>query len=231
MNLFVSYRRSDLKDFAGRLAARLNAAAGLSRVFIDIESIEGGAAFPEVLANAVGASNVCLVLIGPDWLVKNDAGVPRLFDEDDFVRQEVRSALTAPGRTIPVLVHGAVMPQDRDLPEDIRPLTILNGVEVRHATFERDVDHLLDVILQRKPPSSFQRYLRRHPVQAGLLRASFGLLTALALLLAGAIVLNAVTGLAVSDLFGGRYEPVIVILALVLGLGALLPAALGGRRA
>ncbi len=41
---------------------------GDGRVFRDIEGIEGGANFEEVLSETVGSADAVIVLIGPDWL-------------------------------------------------------------------------------------------------------------------------------------------------------------------
>ena len=48
--IFISYRRDDARGIAGRLMDSLSNYFGDGRVFRDIEGIEGGANFEEVLS-------------------------------------------------------------------------------------------------------------------------------------------------------------------------------------
>jgi hypothetical protein len=94
------------------------------QIFRDIEAIEAGADFIEVIDQAVGSCAILLVLIGPRWLGATDSkGNRRLEDPNDFVRLEITAALTRHGiKVIPVLVGGATMPAAEDLPGPIKPL-------------------------------------------------------------------------------------------------------------
>jgi hypothetical protein len=74
-----------------------------------------------------------LAVIGPNWLdVKDESGVRRLDNPDDFVTIEIAAALARDIRVIPVLVDNARMPKADKLPESIRPLVRRNAVEVRN---------------------------------------------------------------------------------------------------
>ena len=42
MNVFISYRRSDTQDLAGRIADRIRAVPEVDHVFIDVDGIEPG---------------------------------------------------------------------------------------------------------------------------------------------------------------------------------------------
>jgi hypothetical protein len=226
-NVFVSYRRADTRDFAGRLADRLRASPGIGEVFIDVGGIEPGADFPLRIERALADSEVCLVVMGADWV---GPGGPnrgaRIHDEGDFVRLEVRRALGGESRVLPILAHGARMPRPEELPEEIRALARINAVTIGHDSFDRDTAYLIDVILQRRKPSSLGAYLRRHPVQAALLRALAGFGMAGVTLVLGAAVLNAVTGKSLDQLLGGS-GPVLLVILLVLAAGALVPSAIG----
>src|ERR1700761_4255959 len=108
--VFVSYRREDGSDAAGRLAARLVGRLGAERVFIDVDAIEPGMDYVEALTSGVGACAVLVAVIGPGWLAAAGKRGRRLDDPDDWVRVEVRTALERGVRLIPVLVGDAPMP-------------------------------------------------------------------------------------------------------------------------
>src|SRR5215211_3935120 len=85
--IFISYRREDTAYPAGWLYDRLAERFGRAQVFKDVDSIELGDDFVEVITNAVASTDVVLALIGNEWLtIADEAGVPRLEDPDDFVR-------------------------------------------------------------------------------------------------------------------------------------------------
>jgi uncharacterized membrane protein YeaQ/YmgE (transglycosylase-associated protein family) len=142
--VFISYRRSDESNFAGRLYERFLRTYETSRIFMDVDSIELGVDFQEVIDRWLEQCSVMLVVIGNKWL---DAATPdgsrRLDNPDDFVRIEVASALARPGvRVIPVLVDGASVPSAADLPDPLKPLARRNGLSMSHAGFGSDFDRL-----------------------------------------------------------------------------------------
>ena len=100
--LFINYRREDTAPYAGRLYDRLSAHFGDEQVFIDIDQIEPGEDFVEAINRKVGACEIAIVLIGPNWLRATDAsGKRRLDDTEDFVRMEIAAALQREIRVIP----------------------------------------------------------------------------------------------------------------------------------
>ena len=66
--LFINYRREDTAPYAGRLYDRLIAHFGEDQVFIDIDQIEPGEDFVEVINRKVGTCDIAIVAIGPNWL-------------------------------------------------------------------------------------------------------------------------------------------------------------------
>lgn len=222
MKLFISYRRSDSEHFAGRLAERLKPVRGITGLFFDIDSIAVGEDFVRRINAALDQCAAVLVLIGAHWL---DGG--RLFDEKDFVRLEIRAALTRESRVVPVLLDDARMPAPDALPQDLRALTRLNAVQVRHSAFDRDVRHLIDAVLQRKPPGQIGAFLREHPLLATIVDAVVGAVSALLLLMLALAIAGAFRAPSLGEMleFGdqaagtGRAIVVIVIVVL-LGAGA-----------
>jgi hypothetical protein len=145
--LFINYRREDSAPYAGRLYDRLTTHFGEDQVFIDIDQIEPGEDFVEVINRKVSACDIAIVAIGPQWLSATDAsGKRRLDDEEDFVRMEIVAALQRQIRVIPVLVGGARMPGRHDLPEALAPLSRRNAIEVSETRFHADVNRLIEAI-------------------------------------------------------------------------------------
>ena len=121
--IFVSYRRQETSHLAGRLYDRLADRFGEGQVFIDVDPIEPGVDFAEEISRAVAICKVLLAVIGPNWLTAADEqGHRRLDDPDDIVRLEIEDALARDVRVIPILVEGAAMPGQRDLPESLAGL-------------------------------------------------------------------------------------------------------------
>ena len=145
--LFINYRREDTAPYAGRLYDRLIAHFGEDQVFIDIDQIEPGEDFVEAINSKVGACDIAIVSIGPNWLTVTDAsGKRRLDDSEDFVRMEIVAALERKIRVIPVLVGGARMPRKHDLPEVLAPLSRRNAIELSETRFHSDVSRLIQAI-------------------------------------------------------------------------------------
>jgi hypothetical protein len=147
--VFINYRREDTAPYAGRLYDRLITHFGEDQVFIDIDHIRPGEDFVDAINAKVGACDVAIVLIGPQWLDVEDAfGERRLDQTEDFVRMEISAALERNIQTIPVLVGGARMPRRQELPEQIATLARKNAIELSETRFHSDVDRLIRAIDQ-----------------------------------------------------------------------------------
>ena len=143
--IFISYRRHDSADITGRIYDRLVQRFGKDQVFKDVDSIPLGVDFREHLGNVVGRCNLVLAVIGDQWLTSAAAGGGhRLDDAKDFVRIELESALERRIPVIPLLVRGAAVPSDSELPPSLAALTYRNGISVRpDPDFHRDIDRLI----------------------------------------------------------------------------------------
>lgn len=143
--IFISYRRTDSAGYAGRIYDRLVAHFGVDTIFMDVDTIEGGTDFVDVLEDAVQSCDVLIALIGKQWLsLKDNTGERRLDNPEDFVRIEVAAALKRKIRVIPVLVDGAEMPQPMELPENLRALARRNALQVNHHSFNPDAYRLIE---------------------------------------------------------------------------------------
>jgi hypothetical protein len=143
LRIFVSYRRGD-SGHAGRLYDALASRFGSGNVFMDIDTIDPGVDFAEVINRAVSSCDVVIALIGRGWVDATDAeGRRRLDDADDFVRLELESALAREIVVIPALVQGAEIPHARELPPSLVPLTRRQGIALRDIGWHDDVGRLI----------------------------------------------------------------------------------------
>ena len=116
-------------------------------MFMDIDMIEPGEDFVEVIEGKLADAVALVVLVGRDWLnCKDTEGRSRLENPDDFVRLEVVTALRRNVRVIPVLIDDAQMPTPQQLPDDLAPLSRRQAIRISHARFHQDVTELIDVL-------------------------------------------------------------------------------------
>ena len=91
--IFISYRRDDAAGYARAVNDELVRGFGAERVFIDVDDINAGQPFSEIIQRSVGDSAVLLALIGKRWQGERDGAAPRIFEAGDLVRQEVAAGL------------------------------------------------------------------------------------------------------------------------------------------
>jgi TIR domain len=145
--VFLSYRREDAAPYARLLQRDLGERLPDTRVFMDLDSIEPGLDFAEVIREAVGSCAVLVALIGRQWATLTDEeGHRRLDNPDDFVRLEVQEALERAVRVVPVLVDGARPLRQQQLPSGLQKLARLNALELSYGRYEYDAERLLDTI-------------------------------------------------------------------------------------
>ena len=143
--VFISYRREETAYAAGWLFDRLADHLGRDQIFKDVDSIQLGDDFVEVITTAVSACDVLLALIGDRWLtISDERGRVRLEDPNDFVRLEIEAAVRRDIRVIPVLVDGARMPRSDELPPSLAKLGRRQALELSAIDF--DTSRLLKVL-------------------------------------------------------------------------------------
>jgi len=191
--IFISYRREDAPAHAGRLYDGLIEEFGAQQVFMDVDTLEPGVDFVERLHSAVGTADAVLVVIGRGWLnASNLDGERRLDDPEDFVRLEVGLALTGAPVVIPVLVGGATMPSEDDLPPELvqlarrNALTMIDsdwrsGLARLVAALRRIVDPVAEPGAKAGVPAEPDGQTRAEPVEAPALAPVPLVATALAL--------------------------------------------------
>ena len=214
--VFISYRRDDSGAVAGRISDRLRRLIGKANVFFDISAIDAGHDFEQAIKEALSSCDAAAIFIGEQWLAASPTtGQPRIEDDKDVVRAEIRAALARDILIVPVLVGAAVMPGEAQLPADIAALTRRNALRLRHERFDDDAAALLKALTGRsdRGPALLRRLL------FGLSGAAAGL----AAEVAAALALNGLTGRALAEYIG-------VDLTLLSFVAAALVGALVGLR-
>jgi hypothetical protein len=142
--LFVSYRRQDSAHITGRIYDRLTSKFGKSTVFKDVDSIPLGVDFREYLQEQVSRCGVLIAVIGKQWNESLPSGDKRLNDRRDHLRIEIETALERRIPVIPVLVDGAEMPTEENLPPTLARLAYHHGMPMRpDPDFHNDADRLV----------------------------------------------------------------------------------------
>jgi hypothetical protein len=143
-SLFISYRRHDSAGYSGRVHDRLQQEFGHNLLFMDVDSIPLGSNFTKVLGEEIAKCDALLAVIGPGWLdARDENGHRRLGNPDDFVRIEIGTALKRGIRVIPILLEGTQIPKADQLPDDLKELALRAGLDVRHASFNEDMERLI----------------------------------------------------------------------------------------
>ena len=95
---------------------------------MDIDSVPLGVDFQEWLNKSVAKASVVLALIGRGWVdARDEHGLRRLENPNEFVRIEIEAALARKITVIPLLIDGAPFPRVEDLPASLQPLTRRNA--------------------------------------------------------------------------------------------------------
>ncbi|SDX08974.1 SUMF1/EgtB/PvdO family nonheme iron enzyme [Nitrosomonas oligotropha] len=145
--IFINYRRDDNGGYAGWLYDRLAGHFGHDHVFMDIDQIEPGEDFVEVIQEKLKAVQVAVALIGKQWLDITDAnGQRRLDNPEDWVRLEIEALLARKIRLIPLLVGGANVPNSSRLPGSLAAIARRQAHEINDRRFHEDVNKLIRVL-------------------------------------------------------------------------------------
>jgi hypothetical protein len=145
--VFISYRRDGTCGYARLVHKSLIAYASNEQIFLDRLGIEDGDDFFERIVAAILDCDVLLVIIGPSWAqLANAEGLPRIMQPSDYVRMEIETALDNNRKVIPVLVGGAQMPQQTDLPASLYPMLRKHARELSDSRWEYDIEELASAV-------------------------------------------------------------------------------------
>jgi hypothetical protein len=145
--IFISYRRADTGPEAGRLRTDLVHHFGEQQIFRDKESIPPGVDWREEVRSALSGDTVVLALIGRTWTTGTDASGRRIIDSTESNnRLELETALREDLKTIPVLVEGAQIPNETELPEPLRKLLTRNAARLRDDDWDQDARRIFKTL-------------------------------------------------------------------------------------
>lgn len=142
-NVFISYRVQDTSGETGRLVDALKNHFEEDQIFMDIDKIEPGVDFTEVLSHSLDTCDVMLAIIGPNWQGRDSNNLSRIKKPDDWVRLELSTALKRNIRVVPVLVDGASLPDVNELPEDLEGLSRRQTYEISNKRWRYDTEQLI----------------------------------------------------------------------------------------
>lgn len=140
--VFISYRRDDTLEAAQALHDRLELHLGYGRVFID-DGIAKQTDHADAIRTALREATVVVVIVGHQWLAPSEeTGRPRILDEGDWVRIELETALAREVPMFVVRVDLAPMPEDDDLPYQLKGFNLINAENLRSETFNDDLERI-----------------------------------------------------------------------------------------
>lgn len=145
--IFISYRREDSSAYARLLYDRLSRRFGEDRIFMDVDTLVVGVDFTRAIIAAVSGCGVLLALIGRNWLTITDGKRRRRIENpDDLVRIEIETALQRNIQVVPVLVDGAGLPRESDLPSSLRTLRGRQMFQLSYTGFESEISRLIEAL-------------------------------------------------------------------------------------
>jgi hypothetical protein len=147
--IVISYRRSDSSAISGRIYDRLAAHYGEHSVFMDVDSIPFGTDFRSHIHETLQRADVLIAIIGTKWLGAHADGRSRMQEKSDPVRVEIETAMERKLPILPVLVDGAKMPENTELPPEFGSFAYLNAAEVATGRdFRSHMERLIGAIDQ-----------------------------------------------------------------------------------
>ena len=143
--IFISYRSSDGKKDAARLAADLNERFGEQLVFYDKQDLVGGSSWRDAINATLGSQPVVLVLVTPDLLgAPHPEGGRRVDRENDPIRGELLTARHSGAVIIPLLTDGMQMPASHQLPAPLQFLSEAHARPLRTDDWNADLQRIVD---------------------------------------------------------------------------------------
>lgn len=147
--IFISYRRDGAFAFAESVRDRLLQRFP-GRVFMDLEDLDPGMPFREILTRELATCEALVALIQ-----RNPEDFRRLHDPSDFVRMELRAALERKIRIFPVLLEGLTPAEllQQPLPDDLVLLREYQTAPLRQEGFHDDLDRLVKSVARALDPN------------------------------------------------------------------------------
>jgi hypothetical protein len=155
-NVFLSYRREESAHVAGRIYDYLENQFGTGQIFFDIEGIPIGGDFRHHIRAHLIQSQALILVVGQRWAARfrqstNWLSSWRAARTIDYVKMEIELALDHNVRILPLLVDGANMPREHQMPAKISQICYFHAAPVRAGLdFRTDMARVRDAI--ENPP-------------------------------------------------------------------------------
>lgn len=142
-DIFISYRREDGAEFSEGLANQLKSDG--YRVFFDKGSIGEGKDFPSVIRDALNESVEFVSVITTSYFGPNKNGETRIQNENDWVRQEIQTALSFDNMHFHPILIKCDAPPNNQLPKEIQKFADKNFLPYNstYDTYEKVADKLI----------------------------------------------------------------------------------------
>ena len=142
--VFISYRRDDEGPTSIFIKAKLDEAFGSEHVFMDLDNIQRGDNWKDIIKTNLEECDCLVVIIGKNWLrLQDEFFVRRIDKKDDWVRIEIETAIRRGIKIIPLFI-GAVLTQKEALPKSIQKLLDSQGMVINAVTWQSDIAALVD---------------------------------------------------------------------------------------
>ncbi len=149
--IFISYRSSDGKKDAARLAADLNERFGEQLVFYDKQDLVGGSSWREAIHATLGSRPAVLVLVTPDlFAAPHPEGGCRIDREDDPIRGELLAARNSGAIILPLMVDGTPMPPGHQLPAPLQFFAEAHARPLRTDDWSADLQRIVDDLIAHR---------------------------------------------------------------------------------
>ena len=156
--VFISYRREDSAGFARLIYDRLTKRLERANVFIDVDNIEPGLDFVEILSEQV-AQNATRSSQSSDEIgfrqsirTKSDAStIPMISSASKSARRSIAAFASFPSSS-----KALPCPTPDDLPDGLKKLARRQAIEISHTRFNSDVERLTNAL------ELVEEELRRH---------------------------------------------------------------------
>jgi pterin-4a-carbinolamine dehydratase len=183
---FVSYRRRETAPIALLLKYEIEKRLQFVRVVVDVEDIQPGENFPARIAQLIDRALVTIVLIGSNWMPRQDQSQPRegrpASSDDDWIIKELTHSAASPINSddgiryglreriiIPIFVDCECNFKQFNLPTKIAEIRYMHSEHIDCASWPRAIGPLIEriavnLLLKKRPDAD--EYPKEDPVKA-----------------------------------------------------------------
>jgi len=162
---FISYRRQDTAPIALLLKYEIEKRMQFARVFVDVEEIRHGDAFPDRIRELIDRAHVTIALIGKNWMPRRSASQPPApktegtVSDVDWIVTELQYSATRPldyeernryglqkREILPIFVDCDRRFDQFELPEGLAHLAKIHGERIDYANWPVAIGPLIERI-------------------------------------------------------------------------------------